>query len=157
MKTKERDFENMDGICPIHLFKKVWGVGRLTRRKDLKTEQRIIYSPEGQQYHLYGVDAKSISAKRSDYYDDDIVYSTERVDAAKVKIHILTSILDERKNWCFDLKHLPNVNDSIKVIYDNGTIRNITFSGVWEKTNITLIRDSRNKRITPFCWKLNIV
>ena len=43
-----------------------------------------------------------------------------------VKVYILTSILDERKNWCFDLKATP-ANGPLKVIYDNGTIKNIIF------------------------------
>lgn len=55
-----------------------------------------------------------------------------RTFEAKVKIHILTSILDERKNWCFDLNLIPETG-YLKVIYNNGTVKNINFNGTFEK------------------------
>jgi hypothetical protein len=48
----------------------------------------------------------------------------------QVKIHILTSILDKKDNWCYDLSIIPK-RDILKVIYDNGMVRNIEFDGVF--------------------------
>jgi len=45
-----------------------------------------------------------------------------------VKIYILTSILDNKDNWCFDPNQIPE-SGPLKVICENGTVKNIEFTG----------------------------
>jgi hypothetical protein len=56
-------------------------------------------------------------------------------------MYILTSILDDRKSWCFDMTNAPEIG-KLKVIYDNGTVKNIDFNGEFEKIEIN--KYSRN-------------
>jgi hypothetical protein len=52
-----------------------------------------------------------------------------------VKIYILTSILDDRDNWVFYLKKIPAVG-KLKVILENGTVKNIDFNGQFNPQEI---------------------
>ena len=49
---------------------------------------------------------------------------------ARVKVFILTSILDKRDKWVFDLTKIPT-NGKLKVIFENGTVKMIDFNGVF--------------------------
>ena len=116
------------GLSIVHIGDKIWSIGKL----NTKTNHRVIYSPDGKEYHLYGNDAIKLSAISFDWYDGDII-SRLRANHSQVKIYILTSILDSVDNWCFDLSNKPKTGDMVKIIYDNGTVKNIVFSGEFEK------------------------
>jgi len=62
---------------------------------------------------------------------------------AKVKIYILTNILDQKENWCFNLNEIPK-NGPLKVICENGTVKKIEFNGTF------LPQELVSKRFT---WK----
>jgi hypothetical protein len=116
------------GLSIVHIGGNIWSIGKL----NTKTNHRVIYSPDGKEYHLYGNDAIKLSIINFDWYDENII-SKLRVNHSQVKIYILTNILDSVDNWCFDLSNKPKTGDTVKVIYDNGTIKNIVFSGEFEK------------------------
>lgn len=147
------------GVKLIHLFNKVWRIGR-SKMVDGKLHC-VIYSPEDKEYHVWGNDVKYF------YFAYDPIsntyYETGRStpEPARVKIYILTSILDNRDNWCFDLRSKPEVGKTVKVIYNNGTIKDIIFSGEWESINIPhnfymddgSKRPLNEKRIKPVCFR----
>jgi len=120
------------GLKICHIGNDVWRIGR---EKEIKGKglHQVIYSPDGKEFHLWDEEVKRL---RSEYnwdnnyngYDDDGCHA----DEAKLKIYILTSILDDRKNWCFDLTNIPEIG-YLKVIYNNGTVKNINFNGTFEK------------------------
>ena len=158
-----RKYKDRDGVTPIHLFNEVWRIGRLNRMRKTHRNHSVIYAPDGKEYHVYDKDATSLRQTRYGWGGEDIL-KRDKVDSAKVKIYILTSILDERSNWSYDLKSKPNVGDTVKVIYHNGTIKNIKYSGEWETTEIPdksynlnheLVYTSKTpKTIKPVCWKI---
>jgi hypothetical protein len=111
------------GLKICHIGNDVWRIGR---EKEIKGKglHQVIYSPDGKEYHLWNDDVKKL---RSNYNDDGC-----HADEAKLKIHILTHILDDSNNWCFDLTNIPEIG-YLKVIYNNGTVKNINFNGTFEK------------------------
>lgn len=132
MTTKFDKWLNRDvkthkkGVTLIHLFHEVWRTGKLNEKKD-KPAHLVIYDPHDKQYDVYGEDALNLMSANTREYRGSM-----RVDPAKVKIYILSSILDKRENWSFDLSEKPIVNSMMKVIYDNGTIKTIKSSGNWD-------------------------
>jgi hypothetical protein len=73
-------------------FKQTWRVGRFNDKKDAPPHV-IIYGPDDKEYHIYGDEARGLQTY-SEYRDEYFM------DKTKIKIYVLTSILDERKNWC---------------------------------------------------------
>lgn len=153
------------GLKVVHIGKDVWRVGRpkniLNPDKNVKYPRfiahQVIYGPNNKEYHLYGKDLFQLSIEYDERYKDFREYSGPPAGycnrdgnvtiEASVKIYILTSILDKRENWCFDLKSIPE-NGKLKVIYHNGTVKNIDFNGKFEAVQIlgTIFgeRDGRN-------------
>lgn len=136
------------GIKLIHIGKDVWRIGR--HKVSGADKHQVIYGPNDKEYHLYGDDVDFVNSKYSDdkdymYYDsfgDRHNWCSGRVNRdgnfavdGKVKIYILTHILDEKENWCFDLSLVPSVG-KLKVIYANGTVKNIDFDGEFKDTLI---------------------
>lgn len=138
LQIKKREmFGIRRGLKIVHIGDGVWRIGKERYIKN-KGLHQVIYSPEGKEYHIWNDDVNSVHGemKCSDYdgfisYDDHGNFS----DEAKVKVYIMTNILDDKNNWCFDLNILPK-NGKLKVIYNNGTIKNIDFNGVFEKVKI---------------------
>ena len=64
-----------------------------------------------------------------------------------MKIYILTSILDDRDNWVFNLKKIPPVG-KLKVILENGTVKNIDFNGQFNPQEIVSKRFTQEYRKT---------
>ena len=129
--AKYPDIRRVKGVTLVHLFNKVWRIGRFKIIDD--KFHSVIYSPEDKEYHVWGDDVISFYPN----YETGVYgRAYTKPDPAKVKIYILTSILDERSKWCFDLKSKPIVGSTVKVIFNNGTIKNITFSGEWESIEI---------------------
>lgn len=118
----------------IHIGDGVWKIGAQKYMKDGRLHT-VIYHPNGKTlYHLYDKEVKLIMNQ----WDGDPMnvdkYGNE-ANEAKVKVYILTTILDNRSNWCFDLGCTPKVG-KLKVIYDNGTVKNIDFNGTFEKEEL---------------------
>ena len=124
------------GIKIVHIWGEVWRIGRsgFTNHEDWGQNvlHQVIYGPDNKEYHLWGDD--KILALESE--DGRVDRHGNKSDENKVKIFILTSILDKRINWQFDLNIKPEFGTKLKVVYNNGTIKNIEFSGIWEDINI---------------------
>lgn len=144
------------GLKICHIGNDVWKVGRTNFVNDPSGEMCynyykklvpktithcVIYGPNRKEYHVYGND---IDLLRTEYIPNYYNYSlssninrdgNDKIESS-LKIYILTSILDIRSNWCFDLKNIPTLG-KLKVIYHNGTIKNIDFNGVFESVKIT--------------------
>ena len=136
------------GLKIVHIGDGVWRIGR--EKQTDKGLHQVIYSPDGKEYDLYDTEVTKLHCDTS---DDDFNYDSNNSDQAKVKIYILTSILDNSDNWCFDLSTIPSVG-KLKVIYNNGTVKNIDFNGTFEKTEI-LWRKWFRKKITPVGYRIN--
>lgn len=121
------------GLRKIHIGDDVWLYGKQNNVPD-KGLHMVIYGPNNKEYHVWG---KEVDSLRTVYGDYGKEYSRSNVDRhgnsaleSKVKIHILTAILDNKDNWCFDLSKIPP-NGKLKVICENGTVKNIEFNGVF--------------------------
>ncbi len=95
----------------------------------------VIYAPERKEYHVYGEDVSNCFGT-DDYRENGTVNRHgNKAMQQKVKIYILTSVLDDKNNWCFDLSKKPK-NGKLKVIYDNGTVKNIEFNGNFNRHHL---------------------
>lgn len=99
-----------------------------------KTLHMVIYAPGRKEFHVWGDDVNKLLS--SDNYGNNGTVNRDGNKAleSKVKIYILTSILDNRENWCFDLSKIPD-NGKLKVIYHNGTVKNIDFNGEFHRVH----------------------
>lgn len=140
------------GLALIHIGVDVWKIGKegVIIKEGKRILHQIIYGPDDKEYHLYKSEIVWLSA----YHNQD---------SASAKVYILTHILDDRKNWCFDLGMKPETGEMVKVIYGNGTVKNIIFSGEFEQVAITrnLWRDekiimslSTKKFIFPIAYRI---
>jgi hypothetical protein len=140
-------------IVLVHLFNEVWRVGKLIRNQGSPSHV-VIYGPSNEEFHVYGEKAYELFNRGTGC---DYKFYT-KADPAKVKIYILTSILDKRENWVFNLGLLPENGSNLKIVYNNGTIRNnIEFNGTWEDTTIQkkYWKDHTiDKTITPIAYKI---
>lgn len=116
------------GLKQVHIGNDVWLCGRV------KNNHMVIYGPNNKEYHVYNNDVKFICCFENEYYGYITPCVVNRhgnyAIHAKLKIYILTNILDNKENWCFDLSKIPN-NGKLKVICENGTIKNIDFNGIF--------------------------
>ena len=113
------------GLKTVHIGTDVWLFGKQSHVKGLS--HMVIYAPDRKtEHHVWGVSVDQMIPKM----ETEEYYRANRhgnyADEAKVKIYILTAILDVHTNWCFDLSKVPP-NGRLKVIYDNGTVKNIDF------------------------------
>jgi hypothetical protein len=116
-----------------------------------KQTHTVIYGPNRKEYHIYDKDVDFITKPFDDRYhedwqDDNVSFANRNGNVAvesKLKIYILTHILDDKENWCFDLNKIP-VNGKLKVIYKNGTVKNIDFKNNFHRAEL------KSKRYT---WK----
>lgn len=157
----------------VHIGNDVWQCGAINQDFMLdgkRTSHLVIYGPERKLYHVYGKDAVEICHE----IVHDKNYGMEYVEAGnvnrngnfaiqqKLKIYILTHILDEGKNWCFDLKKLPQPG-KLKVIYENGTVKNTEFDGVKienayvQKTFVvgSKVHKFSPKQVSPIAYRIN--
>lgn len=158
-----RVFKNRKGVTEIHLFHETWRVGRLIDKKG-KPLHTVIYSPDDKEYHVYGEDVRFLYSHDKNFFELYEYGSSNRLNLGRVKIYILTSILDKKENWCFDLKEKPVIGYMTKVIFDNGTIISpYEFDGEWREIEIPknyrigekVIGSPSQKKIKPFCYKIN--
>ena len=126
------------GLKKIHIGEDVWVYGRQNNVPG-KGLHMVIYGPDRKEYHVYGNDVTNLTKSGDSDHYDEWGYGNRngnRAIESKVKIHVLTSILDEKENWCFDLTKIPAVGP-LKVIYSNGTIKNIDFGGEFSEAELT--------------------
>ena len=116
------------GLKKVNIGEDVWLIGKDSIVQGRK--HQVIYGPGRKEYHLWDhdVDFVNLIMQRNDYGPDTLEkgrssrqgnYAIEH----RVKVYILTSILDERKNWCFNLNDKPEIGKRVKVIYSNGTVK----------------------------------
>ena len=103
-----------------------WYIGKEKTMKDRRLHQVIYHG--NTEYHLWDDDVRKLRGDLDEWGLFIMNRHGNASDQAKVKVYILTSILDSRENWCFDLKCIPD-RKNLKIIYENGTIKNIEFDG----------------------------
>ena len=112
------------GLKVIHIGEDRWYIGK---EKNIpgKGLHQMIYCGN-QEYHVWGADVESLRGGYVDEYGNGGLVDRHgnKADQAKVKIYILTSILDDRSMWCFDLNIKP-LGKKVKVIFENGTVKNL--------------------------------
>jgi hypothetical protein len=137
------------GLKIVHIGEDVWRIGRdkvINGRK-----HQVIYGPDNKQYDLWNEAVDFVNTPGPNeplsfwWKEDGTKHFQERhiinrngckAYESKVKIYILTHILDQKENWCFDLSKLPAVG-KLKVIYANGTVKNIDFDGEFKDNFIS--------------------
>ncbi len=126
------------GLKEVHIGDDVWLFGRQKYIKG-KGMHMVVYGPDRKtEYHIWGDDVNELIVD-DDYGNNGYVNRDGNLASeSRVKIYILTNILDNCGNWCFDLKIIPE-NGPLKVIYSNGTVKNIEFNGKFE--NVQLKKD----------------
>lgn len=162
-RTKQRK-----GIKIVHIGKDIWKIGRDTSVKNKK--HQVIYGPDDKNYHLWESDVDFVNTPGPNepgpyYINQGIRYEQERRQInrdgckayeSKVKIYILTHILDKKENWCFDLTKIPAIG-KLKVMYANGTVRNIDFDGEFKKhfSPYSWSKDkTKGSEVEPFAYRL---
>lgn len=178
MKKVSRKFERKvknssltvmrNGIKIVHIGSDVWRIGRDKVINGKK--HQVIYGPENKEFHLWDDDVDFVNKKGSFepdcyYYDLSGVkhtYDSRRVIRdgnraleSKVKIYILTHILDNKENWVFDLSVIPE-KGKLKIIYSNGTVKNIEFDGEFKDGFIPYKWDetkTKGNMVAPFAYR----
>ena len=141
------------GLKKVHIGEGVWLFGRQKHVKG-KGMHMVVYGPDRKtEYHIWGEDVNDLVI--DDEYGNDGYVNRDgnRAAESKVKIYILTTILDKRENWCFDLKMIPETGQ-LKVIYENGTVKNIEFSGVFESMQLKKDWGYRYD-VSPVAYRIN--
>ena len=121
----------------IHIFNEIWTIGKLTVPKKSNKYHCVIKGPNRKEYHYYGKEAENL-------YDYN-----QRVDIAKVKIHILSHIISPGIWKSVDNK--PNESTFMLIIYDNGTIKHKLYEGVFHNESIPrYVHDDNGKKIAKY-------
>ena len=118
------------GLKKVHIGNDVWLYGR-QKHVPGKGLHMVIYGPNRKEYHVWGNDVKELCLSYNEWGDRDYSGWNRHGNSAiqsKVKIYILTNILDNKENWCFDLTKIPD-SGKLKVMCENGTVKNIEFNG----------------------------
>lgn len=163
-KTRQyQDFTNRGwsylrkGLKVVHIYGQPWRIGRPSFTNSPvwgpHVPHQVIYGPDNKEYNLWGDDRLN-SLVTDGYVDRD----GNIVDESKVKIFILTHILDDKKMWQFDLNQLPIPGSKIKVVYNNGTLKNIIFSGSWEDITVkkyyrTYKEKGFDRKVSPVAYR----
>ena len=124
------------GLKKINIGEDVWLIGKQSYVQGKL--HSVIYGPDNKEYHVWDKELKDMCMEYNEY--GDFLYSNLRhgngAVHSKVKIYILTHILDYSRNWCFDLTKIPPPG-RLKIIYHNGTIKIIdNFEGVFEEQEL---------------------
>ena len=135
-----RKYKNKKNLHVIKIFNQYWKFGKV-KRKYGDPIHLVIYGSDDKEYHVYGDDIKQLALVNYDW--DDIPYLTyHRLSKHKVRLYILTHIIEDRNKWVFDTKSNPKHGERVKVIYEtdksynrNLLVKWITFNGKWNKYN----------------------
>lgn len=121
----------------VHIGDDVWACGKVNNNyQNTGRKHMVIYAPDRKEYHIFDEQIDFICSEITEYkHHRSVIRHGNFAIESNLKIFILTSILDQRENWCFDLSYIPQDN-KLKVIYDNGTVKNIEFFGDFKETTI---------------------
>jgi len=147
------------GLRIVHIGDDVWKIGKdkyINNPFDTKSKyihHQVIYGPDDKEYHVYGNDIAWMATSTMDFkyvtdFEDSYQVNGNSTHESKAKIYILTHILDKKENWCWDLNIKPEVDKIVKIIYSNGTVKNIIFSGEFQSTQIPKNYRGGNKIFT---------
>ena len=117
------------GLKKVNIGDDVWLCGKQSKTRN--GLHMVIYGPNNKEYHVYGDDVREMCTDYNEYGNKDYSNCNRHGNSVihyKLKIYILTAILDKKENWEFDLRNIPE-NGSLKVICKNGMVRNIDFKG----------------------------
>ena len=137
------------GLIKVNIGSDIWLCGRQSYAPNPDKQKYgskksilhcVIYGPDNKEYHLYDTEVHLIDGGHIRYGNS--------VSHAYLKVYILTSILDKKENWCFDLTKIPP-NGKLKVIYRNGTVKNIDFAGKFETKELISTRSPYYKTDNP--------
>ena len=131
------------GLKKVNIGDNVWLYGKQNYVTG-KGLHMVIYGPNRKEYHVCGKDVTDLCKdESSDHYDywGSCNRNGNRAIQSKVKIYILTNILDKKENWCFDLNKIPE-SGSLKVMCENGTVKNIDFNGVFYQQELVSKRQT---------------
>lgn len=136
----------------VHIGTDVWAYGKQSHVPG-KGMHMVIYGPDRKEYHVWNNDVTKLSKEYDTSYSGYLEYNVRRhgnsAIQSKVKIYILTNILDNKDNWCFDLSVIPKLG-KLKVICENGTVKNIEFTGKFYPQELVSKRFTWNT--TNVCW-----
>ena len=155
------------GVKCVHIGGERWTCGkRNTNYQNTNQSHMVVYGPDKKEHHLYDDAVKFVC---TDLFESrlkpsgDVSYCDRHGNVAiesNLKIFILTHILDDASNWCFDLAKVP-ATGKLKVIYDNGTVKNIDFDGEFKRENIKRVSStykgtaySYTKNINPIAYRI---
>ena len=148
------------GLKQVHIGDGVWLFGK---QSNDPIPHMVIYAPDRKtEHHVFGEMVRVLCEVKDAEWGIPGVSTVNRhgnqADEANVKIYILTSILDDRRNWCFHLKNIPP-NGKLKVIYSNGTVKNIDFTGTFNPISIGKFYDKKyhphNSNVVPIAYRKN--
>lgn len=138
-----------DGIQVVHIGDGVWRIGRtnfaMNKISGKREKHVVIYGPDGKEYNVFGKDIVTFNSYAKS------TNSRPHYNLGMVKVFILTQILDNVSNWCFDLEKIPS-NNMLKVIYDNGTVKNINFVGEFNPFISEKNKKKYGKKVDIFDW-----
>jgi hypothetical protein len=143
------------GLKQVHIGEDVWVYGKQGHVTG-KGLHMVIYGPNRKEYHVWGKDVTDLTKTEDSEHYDNWGYCNRQGNRAiqsKVKVHILTSILDEKENWFFDLNKIPVIGP-LKVIYANGTVKNIEFDGEFKEVELTK-RYGYKYNVKPVAYRKN--
>lgn len=129
----------------VHIGEDVWLIGRDSIVEGRK--HQVVYGPGRKEYHLWDRDVDFVNLVMDKEHDELRKSNIDRHGNTslehRVKVYILTSILDERKNWCFNLNEKPEIGKRVKVIYSNGTVKWVeSFDGEFKDAELISKRSS---------------
>lgn len=155
--------KRIHGLKQVHIGENTWFIGKV------KNEHCVIYGPNKKQYHVYGEDilflrtelendsSWAVAKRKYEGVDLKIGSYVNRQGndtiEGNVKIYILTSILDNKENWCFDLNKIPDTK-YLKVIYNTGQIKNIEFNGIFESVEVKTTNYNFKYKIHPIAYRI---
>lgn len=145
------------GLKAVHLFGETWRIGKQKfietppHLRDIHPREKIshcvIYGPDDKEYHLYGENVSFVTNTDPVYFPEydwggfgtagqGLNRHGNCAIESKVKIYILSHILDDPKNW-----HRVDSKETVKpgrrkVICTNGTITEVDFDGEWKPLKI---------------------
>ena len=132
-----------EGVKKVTIGDDVWTIGRKTILDN--RYHCVIYGPDNKQYHVFDNVANNLHGS----------YCSRQGNTAiekYVKVYILTSILDVINNWEFDLKKIPSIG-KLKVILENGTVKNIDFNGEFFPQELISKRYTRKEYMGDYYGK----
>lgn len=134
------------GLKQVHIGDDVWVYGRQNHVPG-KGLHMVIYGPDRKEHHVWGNDVRMLCTEYDEYRriwaSSNVIRHGNAAYQSRVKIYILTSILDKQENWCFDLKQVPPAGP-LKVICANGTVKNIEFDGTFRPLELVSKRFTWN-------------